>query len=156
MLGQRLEQLVGLIAGLNPQQHRRWRWLRFRQRQTDHHHIILAHPLQWDRLVEDDVQQDVAEIGVRPDHNLDFRINLLDVQRPDAPIGKISVHFDEQLAALRKDAVLFLDRSELHHGRFIFLVILCRGFGFRVDFSGRFESYYKYLTLFPPLRRHFC
>ena len=91
---------------------------------ADQHHIVLANPGGGDLGGEEDIEENVAKVGVCSDQQLVFlSFHWLDVQHAHSFLHIASIFLEEQLAFFRVFGVVLCDLFDLDHWWRIFILI---------------------------------
>ena len=112
----------------SPQQHRAWlrglflgvdRWVG----NTDDHHVVLPYPGGWHLGGKENVEEDIAQIGVRPHQQLCLvTINRLQVQHPNTFLLVLIILLVEKFTFLAVQSVSLLHLLDLYYGRLVFII----------------------------------
>ena len=114
-VGYLLLELVRVLAGLDPDEEGDWGLLlrllvEGRVGHTDQHHVVGPQPLEGRGGRHQDVEEDVAEAGAGPHHQLQPpALRQLEVEVPEAALHVLVALLVEQLALLGVESIL------LHH-----------------------------------------
>lgn len=135
------QQCVGLLGALHSDQNLHWFRFRFRCRNANGAQIVFAHPLEWDRRKQD-VEQNIAQIGVGAHEQLLLATDFLYVQRACAAAYEFVASFGENFASNRIQTIALDDRCEFNFRRLIFVGIFA---ALAVQFFGRSVRFGRFL-----------